>query len=92
MSLHLGNDFSISLRHIVCIMRLDHDQKPFTRKGPQSRTEKARKIGSPPYHSAIMGMKGTLFLTPFTVRTLVGRIQKNSMLLKRMESANGKRT
>lgn len=92
MSLHLGSDFSISLRNIVCIMRLDPDRTLVKSTQRQNSMEKIRKIGSPPYHSAILGIKGTLYLTPFTVRTLVGRIRKNSTHVQLVEREHGKRT
>jgi hypothetical protein len=91
MSLHLGSDFSISSSHIVCILNLLKTQRVGNSPETLTPLEKVRKIGSPPYRSAILGIKGTVFLTTFTANTITGRIRKDRTLFQRLEGKYGQK-
>jgi hypothetical protein len=91
MSLHLGNDFSIPSRHIVCILDLSRSKEPDVSKELIAGSERVRKIGAPPYRSAILGVKGAIFLATVSTETIVGRILRNMALYKRMEGKYGQK-
>jgi len=96
MSLHLGNDFVISSKQIVGLLNLNNlNQLPnFTslikQEDKRRGTERIRKIGPGPYRSAILCIKGTLYLSSVDSLTLTRRMRNSNWLLHLLEEPNGK--
>jgi hypothetical protein len=78
MSLHLGNDFLITTKKTVCILKLSKEEPDFNLQNilPGQGIERRRKIGPGPYRSAILCEKGTVYLSPIEAATLTKRMQQ----------------
>lgn len=91
MSLHLGNDFIISSRQVVGILRVDSgasgipELKTAHKTGSQDRI---RLIGPGPYRSAVVCTK-RIYFSPMEASTLTKRIQAGIKFLRVAEAAYG---
>jgi hypothetical protein len=80
MSLHLGNDFIITTKQIICILTL---KKPKNEKYnlfaekllPGQDLDRKRKIGSGPFRSVVLCEKGTIYFSPINTPTLIKRVK-----------------
>jgi hypothetical protein len=84
MSLHLGNDFIITTKQTVCILKLKRDLADGAGQPllPGQVWEKCRKIGAGPFRSAVLCEKGTIYLSPIDASTLVKRLKQTAALVK----------
>jgi hypothetical protein len=84
MSLHLGNDFIITTKQTVCILKLNKDLADlnFQELLPGPGRDKCRKIGPGPFRSAVLCEKGTVYLSPIEACTLVKRLKQSAALVK----------
>ena len=76
MSLHLGNDFVISSKHIVAILNVQNLPAHHILPDKRWNSERVRKIGAGPYRAAVLSTKGTVYYSPVDSLTLARRLNK----------------
>ncbi len=87
MSLHVGNDFVLSSKQIVAVLKWNSNEGDVFYKGQANSqvADRVRKIGTGPYRAAVLCTKGTLYLSPSNVTTLVRRLNKQGKFFMALE-------
>lgn len=91
MFLHLGNDFTISSRNLICILNL-RSSSLFPDAIRSIKSQKTRKIGENPPRSAVICKKGAIYLSPMNSLTLIHRIIRNEDWVRQMEGKYGEKS
>ena len=90
MSLHLGNDFVISSKHIVVILNIQNLPSHPILSDTRWNFERVRKIGAGPYRAAVLSTKGTVYYSPIDSLTLARRLNNRNQLFNLLEEEYGK--
>ncbi len=93
MSLHLGNDFVISSKHVLAILNIQKEASPRLRQllADKQGTESITKIGTGRSLSAVLSNNGTYYLSPVEASTLAQRLARSTGGFRNMEGKHGKK-
>jgi hypothetical protein len=75
MSLHLGNNVSLPIRHVVVILKLKPMPESLNTMVGQKSFKKERKIGPGPYRSVVLSTQGVFYYSPLDSSTLTRRLR-----------------